>query len=315
MMKAKKVILLVSAFLAALHSSPAFVHAQKPFNIDELEPFIKVERLSDRLVIIKNSLSYNETVSAVATQKGIVIIDAGFNPKLTEKYKQRIEKEFKRNDFIYLINTHPHPDHVFGNRAFSGVEVIGHANAKEQIANAVEQNFYNTVYGDWLEQQSEKLKTANPDSIEAKGIAYDIHKISEMLSNLWNNFVLPIPTITFNDKMTLDMGNMTFELFYFGAAHTQSDILVYVPEEKTLFVGDLFYASGEVIFKDIDKTKVNEWYSALNAVLRPGNEIKYVVSGHTDAILTIDVLMVFYGKVKALWEGYHKVLEVQSEIK
>jgi glyoxylase-like metal-dependent hydrolase (beta-lactamase superfamily II) len=307
LLKTKRVILFVSAFVAALNGSLAFVHAQKPFNIEELEPFIKVEKLSDRLVIIKNSLSYNETVSAIATPKGIVVIDAGFNPKLTEKYKQRIEKEFKRNDFIYLINTHPHPDHVFGNRAFSGVAVIGHANAKEQITAAYEQNFYNTVYGDWLKQQSEKLKTADPHSTEAKAIAYDIHKISEMLSSLRNNFVLPIPTIMFNDRMTLNMGDVTFELFYFGEAHTQSDILVYVPEEKILFVGDLFYASGDVIFKAIDKTKIDKWYAVLNTVLQPGNEIRYVVSGHSDATLTKDVLMVFYGKVKALWEGYNKV--------
>ena len=300
-------ILFITAFFAALNYLPTFVHAQKPFNIEELEPFIKVERLSDRLVIVKNSLSYNETVSAIATQNGIVVIDAGFNPKLTEKYKQLIEKEFKRNDFTYLINTHPHPDHVFGNRAFPGVEVIGHANAKEQITNAVEQNFYTTVYGDWLKQQSGKLKTADPDSTEAKAIAYDIHKISEMLSNLRSNFALPIPTIMFNDKLTLELGDVTCELFYFGEAHTKSDILVYVPEEKILFVGDLFYASGDVIFKAIDKTKVDKWYSVLSTVMQPDNEIKYVVSGHADATLTKDVLVVFYGKVKALWEGYNKV--------
>ena len=306
-MKTKKIILFVTTFVAALNYLPNFVHAQKPFNIEELEPFIKVEKLSDRLMIIKNSLSYNETVSAIATPKGIVVIDAGFNPKLTEKYKQLIEKEFKRNDFIYLINTHPHPDHIFGNRAFSGVAVIGHANAKKQITDAYEQNFYNTVYGDWLKQQSEKLKTADTNSIKAKEIAYDIYKISEMLSSLRNDFVLPIPAIMFNDEMTLDMGDVTIKLFYFGEAHTKSDILVYVPEEKVLFVGDLFYASGDVIFKNIEKIKVDKWYAVLNTVMQPGNEIRYVISGHTDATLSKDVLIVFYDKVKALWEGYNKV--------
>jgi flavorubredoxin len=46
--------------------------------------------------------------------------------------------------------------------------------------------------------------------------------------------------------MNLKCGDVTFEMNYFGKFHSNSDILIYSPEIRTLFTGDAFYEELKV---------------------------------------------------------------------
>jgi len=307
-MKSIKLIQIITAFV--LFTTVSF--AQKLKLPDNIEQYIRVEKLSKRVLIITNSIANNETVTAIATKKGVVIIDAGMNPPVTEIYKRMIEKEFNRKDFIYLINTHSHSDHTYGNPAFSEAKIIGQVNGKKEISKRYKEDSFKTVFSNILKRDTETLKTLDSNSTTAKELAIGIYRISEMFSNIENNFIPPAPSIMFNDKMTLDMGDVTFKLYYFGKAHTQSDILIYIPEEQVVFTGDLFGEAGNVGFDDINKTAVNNWYSALNSVLLPENEIKYVVRGHNRTTMNREVLTIFYNNVKSLWDKFNEGKELYN---
>ena len=54
-------------------------------------------------------------VAAFATQKGIVVVDTLGLPAADRELRRIIAREFKRNDFKVLINTHEHGDHTLGN--------------------------------------------------------------------------------------------------------------------------------------------------------------------------------------------------------
>ena len=106
--------------------------SQKPFGADDLEKLIRVERLSAKVRVLWLDGGNAEAVSAIATKKGIVVIDSGMNPPLTAIYRRIIEKEFNRHDFAFLINTHSHHDHILGNSVFPEAKVIGQANSREE---------------------------------------------------------------------------------------------------------------------------------------------------------------------------------------
>ena len=110
-------------------------YAQNSYSIDELDQFIKTERLCDRVISIRLFFGNNgcETITAIATQKGIVVIDGGMNPPVTEKYRKIIEKEFKRNDFAYILTTHADLDHTFGDRIFPEATILGHDMMKKEL--------------------------------------------------------------------------------------------------------------------------------------------------------------------------------------
>ena len=76
-------------------------------------------------------------VHAFATEKGIVIIDTTRIPELDKQYRKIISKEFARDDFLYLINTHGHHDHTFGNGVYADCIIIAQETAKDQMDYAL----------------------------------------------------------------------------------------------------------------------------------------------------------------------------------
>ncbi|MFF0588608.1 MBL fold metallo-hydrolase [Streptomyces sp. NPDC003781] len=55
----------------------------------------------------------------------------------------------------------------------------------------------------------------------------------------WGDIRLALPTLTFRDRATLHVGDLTAELIHVGPAHTTSDIVVWLPEQRVLFAGDV----------------------------------------------------------------------------
>ena len=51
-----------------------------------------------------------------------------------------------------------------------------------------------------------------------------------------------LPTVTYTDELTLDLGDTTCVLIHPAVDHTDDCTLLHVPEERTLFLGDAFYA-------------------------------------------------------------------------
>ena len=94
------------------------------------DEFIQVVKLSERVIVVK--IGY-DAVTAIATQKGIVVIDAGISNSLTAKYREIIEKVFNRNDFAYLLITHSHWDNTGGNQVFKDAVIIGHKNCLNEM--------------------------------------------------------------------------------------------------------------------------------------------------------------------------------------
>lgn len=109
----------------------------------------------------------------------------------------------------WVVNTHWHWDHTFGNARFRGCRIWGH-----ELCRVA------------LEDRSEEMRREAKDALGA-----------EFDADIDATEIQP-PTEVFSDSISIDIGRIV-ELSYHGLAHTDSDIVVGVPDAGVVFLGDL----------------------------------------------------------------------------
>ena len=108
-----------------------------------------------------------------------------------------------------LVNTHHHGDHTHGNYLVSGASIVGHELCRQTVIDT------------------------------------GIHTLRPLFPNVvWGDLELAPPFITFQDRLDLFVDGLKLELHYMGPAHTTNDVVVWMPERKLLFTGDLAFNGG-----------------------------------------------------------------------
>lgn len=149
--------------------------------------------------------------SFVIGDEAVAVIDTLGSFKLGEDLHAAVRAQTDR-PIRYVINTHMHPDHVFGNAAFKAdkPEFVGH----HKLARA-------------LAMRADGYIAANRDLIGAEAFA--------------GSEIIP-PTKSVNDKLTLDLGGRSLICEAQKTAHTDNDLIVTDTKTDTLFLGDLLFS-------------------------------------------------------------------------
>jgi cyclase len=218
-------------------------------------------------VYLISSLSFSNC-AYIVTDEGVVVVDTQLIPFFANEIIKEI-KAVTDKPIKYVINTHWHTDHVGGNETFfPQTPIIAHEFTRKIIA---------------------KRKKEQDEGI-----------IDKSLKQL-GEFKLTPPDITFDQSMTLHMGNKIIELKFFGGGHSGGDIIVYLPEEKVLFSGDLFIkGSGLPDYRD--DANIDKHIKSLKKI--QALDIEKIISGHLDIAekkdiqAAIDKLIAFRSQVK-----------------
>jgi cyclase len=108
-----------------------------------------------------------------------------------------------------VVNTHHHGDHTYGNRVFAdGAEIIAHTSCRDEMIAAGHQ-----------------LHLVWPD------IDY-------------GDVPVTAPTITYADRLVMEVGDSQIHLIHPGTAHTTGDTIVWLPGQRVVFAGDLVFNEG-----------------------------------------------------------------------
>jgi glyoxylase-like metal-dependent hydrolase (beta-lactamase superfamily II) len=267
------------------------------------------ERLSDRVLVVKTGKATFDKVIAIASEKGLVLVDTGLAPSLTKKYRKIIEREFSRDDFRYVINTHYHYDHSNGNQIFAEADIIGHELSPAGMKAYWEGRQERKVFEQGrVKQWKSQLESLDPSSEQAQQLRDIIYTYQIMVDDLDNNFQMTPYTITFKDRMTLDLGDITLKLIYFGPdRHTGDDILIHCPEEKLLCTGDLFFeGSMQLVYRA--RFDIPKWLESLNEVLEDESKVDYVINTHGGG-MSGDYLVLWRDYLAHLWKGLNQAKE------
>lgn len=282
----KVVIVSILTYLLIFSGCTPGETAQSKSESLRIDSLIKLQDVNDRTVLVR--FGY-DAITAIKTTKGIVIVDAGISTSLTNRYKRLIEKEFNQKNFVYVINTHGHHDHIRGNSVFPHAQIIGHENCKNDGAET--ENTESTLIriGRIVNEYDQQHQQLNPGTHEWEDSFTQKIRYSNAYLDISKNIPFKLPDITFTDSLNLNCGDVTFEMIFFGRFHSNSDILIYAPEIRTLFVGDLFSKYGRPGMNKSLIPDADRWMHALQWIRRRTNNIVTIIDGHGQILSTDDI--------------------------
>jgi glyoxylase-like metal-dependent hydrolase (beta-lactamase superfamily II) len=150
-----------------------------------------------------------------------------------------------------LINSHYHNDHIWGNQAFPGdVSIISTIKTRELITTlGVEEHHWFAAHSqerlDALIAQLDQEKDEASRRLTSYSITY-YRTILEALPEL----KIRLPNITFTDQLDFHGSHRIAHLICYGGGHTPSDSILYLPEERIIFMADMLFTGTHTYLPD-----------------------------------------------------------------
>lgn len=185
-------------------------------------------------------------IGFIVGKTGVAVIDTGGSKQIGQALLASIRR-VTNLPILYVINTHIHPDHIFGNAAFTSEHPVFIGHAKLANAMALRQDAY-------LRQGQ--------------------HLLGEQFSG---SDVIP-PSKLVDTQLKLDLGSRKLLLTAYPNAHTNTDLTVLDENTQTLWTGDLLF---------IERTPsldgdIKGWLSAIEQ-LKQLQGIQHAIPGHGPA--------------------------------
>lgn len=181
-------------------------------------------------------------------------------------------------DIGTVVNTHANGDHCWGNELVKGADIVASSKAADEMLELPPAKVA------MLGKAARTLKALGP---LGKGLAT---VGPAKIRNLWDagpfvehafgsfefgNITLVPPTTTFDGKLTLRVGDRDVQLFEVGPAHTEGDVLAFLPDERVVYTGDILFIEAHPI---IWAGPVANWIDAIDLILSLKAEA--IVPGH-----------------------------------
>jgi glyoxylase-like metal-dependent hydrolase (beta-lactamase superfamily II) len=237
----------------------------------------------------------------IINRDDVVVVDTNISSSSTREVLAALRK-LTTKPVRYVINTHWHDDHVLGNQvyrdAFPGVEFIGHASLRAYLPTTGLDNRKKALEGvpgflEFLRGQLKQNKNVGGNALtEEERASYlnDI-KIGERFVAETPAAEIVLPTLTLEDRLTLQRGDRRIEVLCLGKGHTAGDLVVHLPQEGVVITGDLVV--WPIPYVGAEQSHIGEWSATLEKLLmlRPS----VIVPGHGPVMRDISYVKLIAG--------------------
>jgi len=165
---------------------------------------------------------HDVSVCVVRGTGGLLVCDTRSSHRQADEIRDDLA-ELGTLPVRWVVNTHAHFDHTFGNAKFGPASDLGAP-----------------IYG-------HERVPAHLDAYERPMLA-ELIAAGEEPREEWAEIVITAPTVLVGEAMTLDLGGTAAELRHLGRGHTDNDLLVHMPATGVWLTGDLVEESGPPVY-------------------------------------------------------------------
>ena len=203
--------------------------SRKPFasSADLAEKEASLEELTDG--VYAYTAQGDPNVGCLIGADAILAIEARATPLMAQRWID-VVRTLSPLPFGDLVLTHYHAVRVLGASAFQAQRTVATRMTAELVDERGEQ--------DWASEQGRMPR---------------LFEGAETIPGLTR------PTHTFDERMEIDLGNRVVELLFLGRGHTSGDLVVWLPEERICFAGDLVEARAAPYMGD---AHIGDWRGA-----------------------------------------------------
>lgn len=217
-------------------------------------------------------------IGIVDNGEATFIFDSFLSPKVAEEIPKVVE-HYGLSPIKYVVNSHYHNDHIRGNQIFGDeVKIISTKRTKELIE-------------EWEPKEIQDEKEYAPgrfayfdslyQSFEGDTLSEEYHNIMmwrpyyEILSKSHEEVKTRLPDTFVDSLLVFDGPEKSIQLISMGPGHTESDLILYLPDDGIVFTGDLVFNECHPYLGNGYLEGLKNWLTFLE-----GLNVKSVVPGH-----------------------------------
>ncbi|MCH9023277.1 MAG: MBL fold metallo-hydrolase, partial [Planctomycetes bacterium] len=175
----------------------------------------ETRRLSEGVYALLTNTAAVDNNGFIIGERGVLVIDSHISSEMANRILQAVRRVTDK-PILYLVNTNYHGDQTFGNSTFpASTIIIAHRETAKQMKH-------------FKHEKSFMLSTVNGD-----------HKV-------FDDVKLRLPDVVFDKYMRIDLGGRVVELYHFGPGNTAGDVVVYQPDAKAAWTGNLVLGAGTI---------------------------------------------------------------------
>jgi glyoxylase-like metal-dependent hydrolase (beta-lactamase superfamily II) len=173
-------------------------------------------------VFLRRYDPYDVNVCVIRGSDGLAVVDTRSSPRQANEVRADLP-ELGRQPVRWVVNTHAHFDHCFGNQRFGpgselNAPIYGHLRVPAHL-----EAYERPLLEQWIAGGEEPAEE-------------------------WREVTITPPTELVGGRHLLDLGDRSVTLLHLGRGHTDNDLLAHVPDAAAWLVGDVVEESGPPMY-------------------------------------------------------------------